>query len=365
MDKKYIVFSPYVSGFSNILMSFELALSLCYITGRSLIIPPTHWCHGIDNSKPFKKDWINIWDVCDLDAAREEFDIIYLFEHEEFKEHTKLLESHHQYWMHEVPKITTDYYEFTNADQVHKVLRLIDNTACFHMNQEETEDWSMFKQKRKLISVNRTEKYIAFNDCLFGYFWFQVYPGGSSERNTLKRKINKALRYQKKYEDLAKDLLAIPFNAIHARDSSFMADWDQVQKLNTPEKMYASVSQLLNKEIPLYISTDITDLGLFDLLAKDYKLIFLKDLINTLTPLEQIAIDQIICSNAEKFYGTYLSTFTKRINVLRGIKGLQTSDYMGINRIVDNNEEIDSPMPWIEKGTWGWYWSNYIQWTYE
>ena len=53
---KYISFSPYFSGLANIIMSYEIFLSIAAITGRKVILPPDCWMLFICESQN-KKDW--------------------------------------------------------------------------------------------------------------------------------------------------------------------------------------------------------------------------------------------------------------------------------------------------------------------
>ena len=77
---KYLSFSPYFSGLSNIIMSYELLLSIAYITKRKVILPPDVWmlfhskCYNHNDWK--KKDYVDVWEFLDKDIVTKEFDCI-------------------------------------------------------------------------------------------------------------------------------------------------------------------------------------------------------------------------------------------------------------------------------------------------
>ena len=75
MEKKYIIVSPYRSGLGNVLMSLEIIYAMAYITGRTLIIPPSIYTLFL-NSGYSKEGYPNYWDIFDRDCVSSEFDII-------------------------------------------------------------------------------------------------------------------------------------------------------------------------------------------------------------------------------------------------------------------------------------------------
>ena len=75
MEKKYIIVSPYRSGLGNVLMSLEIIYAMAYITGRTLIIPPSIYTLFL-NSGYSKEGYPNYWDIFNRDCVSSEFDII-------------------------------------------------------------------------------------------------------------------------------------------------------------------------------------------------------------------------------------------------------------------------------------------------
>jgi len=86
MEKKYISFSPYFSGLSNVIMSYEIAFAISYITGRTLILPPKTWLLFISEGQNLE-NFSDIWQVFDKDLVMSEFNCVDQKDVPEFKEH--------------------------------------------------------------------------------------------------------------------------------------------------------------------------------------------------------------------------------------------------------------------------------------
>ena len=62
-----------------------------------------------------------------------------------------------------------------------------------------------------------------------------------------------------------------------------------------------------------------------------------------------------------------MSTYTKRINVMRGIDGKQADDDIGINHMLEPKDRISKDIvnPWKVKSLWWWNDSSHPQFKYE
>jgi len=376
-DKKYLIFEPYRCGLSNILMSFELAIALARITNRSLIIPPKLWYEQIDFGKP-KESWTNVWDILDFNKINEVVEVIDLFDHDPFKNKIEEITDHYFYFIKNISNCVEDLYEFNNdhEEEGRKSLELISNKSCFVNGLVDNEDFKLFSKGRTVIDVCRPEKYIVFRNNLFGYFWHQVYSGNKDDRNDMKLKINGCMSYKQKYTEIANNIFKRSgFNAVHIRSGeprsihSYTATaFGDVLALSNSEIITNSVRHFFPKNKILYVANDLKDKSLLDELKKEYNCAFIDDLLGGLSEMEKAIIDQIICARADFFIGTYASTYTKRINIMRGLIGKQTSDYTGLNYIKPNTQESFGVFaPWAEMGWdhWPWHWSCYPQWTME
>ena len=97
----YLSFSPYFSGLSNIIMSYELLLSIAYITKRKVILPPDVWMlfHSKDyNIHDWKKqDYVDVWEILDKDIVTKEFDCIDFYDVPEFQGKFEQMETERSY----------------------------------------------------------------------------------------------------------------------------------------------------------------------------------------------------------------------------------------------------------------------------
>lgn len=359
MTEKYIIFSPFTAGFTNVLMSYEIAFAVSYLTSRALILPPTSWCVLVDEKNSPKETWQNIWEVCDKDIAKKEFEIHDLLDFKELNFLISTDNSTHS-WIDDNPKI--------------KNLSIVDSDLCFFdsSNDINKNDFEKFSYGRPTYDLNIDDRFLKLSG--FGHYWYNIFASDTIARNEMKHKVNKALRYRPKYYDLA--LTAIReksknYNAIHVRNPKqliFDNYTDVVQYKDNPEVLLNQVSRLYKNDKPLYISTDIESKSFFDILKSKYQIIFQEDLnLPKMKHIEKIAVDQIICSDAELFYGSYYSTFSKRINIMRGIEGKQADDYMGFNKIIDVPDYCSSMIPWQlnEFKHWEWHASSHCQWMKE
>ena len=201
----------------------------------------------------------------------------------------------------------------------------------------------------------------------------------TDERNEMKDKINKVFRYHDKFyeiSDFVKQQIG-PYNAIHVRRNDFLDSRpDETEIFNGPEKLLAVVENtpFFEPDLPLYVATDETSLPFFRNLRREREVYFFRDFDfpyrDDLEPnnLNMAVMDQVICSQSENFFGTYMSTFTKRINIMRGLEGRQADDWMGINHTPEQpDEDIDSAIPWstMQNNEWHWNQSSHYQWMKE
>jgi hypothetical protein len=362
MNKNYIIFSPLRSGLANVIMSYEIAFAMAHITNRTLILPPTTFLTHITDGT--KEQWPSIWEL--FDKNNNDFDTIDLSEHKEFKD---VQLGNHNSWFANTESVLQNVY---SPIEIPHNMPLANANFCVVNNFDnikDNEDFKEFASTRQIIDLNRSEKYIYIENSLFQHYWFWVYAGDAEQRNLLKTKMNKVFRYNQRYYDLVKDNVNIgKYNAIHIRRGDFFIQYGPVlESINTEDKLLTQVEKLLDPSLPLYIATDEPNKQFFNDVSKKYKILFIQDFFKDLSKLDCAIIEQIICSQAEQFEGTIPSTYTKRINIMRGLAGNMTKDYTGINNIVNNTPEMNDPIPWVngQNKLWGWNMSSHPQWTFE
>lgn len=372
--RKYISFSPYFSGLANIIMSYEMFLAIAHITGRTVILPPDCWMLFICESQN-KKDWVDFWQIFDKDVLLQNFDCVEHRQVPEFRGKHQLMQSRNSY-TGKIEKIKLDLNNFrfepTDPTEVngHEVL----------VNKNDgSEDLKNFALSRKIIELDCNEKFLHFENNLFGHYWYSVYPGDADQRNEMKDRVNRVFKYHDRYyqySDFVRQEIG-PYNAIHVRRNDFLDSRpNEIECFDGPEKLLKVVEDtpFYDPSLPIYIATDEVSTGFFRNLRKNREIYFFRDFKFDYgenfepTELDIAVLDQVICAQSENFFGTYFSTFTKRINVMRGLDGRQADDWMGINHMPEEpDEDISSAIPWsgMPENEWHWNQSSHYQWMKE
>jgi hypothetical protein len=236
----------------------------------------------------------------------------------------------------------------------------------------DTEDFKSFSKARDIVNVKSSRKILHFENNLFGNFAYYVYAPGYEDRNLMKTKVNRACAYNSRFYELAdkvKQTLG-SYNAVHVRRNDFAEIRDfNLQEVNASDKLCNRLLEIYDTDVPLYIATDEKNESFFAEVKEKFNVFFFKDFGYNVNKIEEAVLEQVICSQAEEFYGTYLSTYTTRINVMRGLEGKQVCDYGGINHYVTAEQsgiDFSNAFPWHQNnGTWNWEWSYHFQWVKE
>ena len=369
---RYISFSPYFSGLVNIIMSYEMFLAIAAITKRKVILPPDCWMLFLSKSQS-KKDWIDFWKIFDKEVLLEEFDCV---EHRDVPEFTGKFSKMQgkKSYTRGIGNCDLDLSEINFDSHT-----CSDSHTVFVDRSIESKDFKDFCNGRSVMELDCDEQFLHFENNLFGHYWYHVYPGGEILRNKLKDKINRVLKYHDKfyfYADAVRRDLG-PFNAVHVRRNDFLeAREEELECVNAPEKILEMFDKLpfYDKTLPIYIATDEQDRSFFDLLGEKYDVHFYEDFDYEFgedfldDDLHIAVLEQVICSQSENFFGTYLSTFSKRINIMRGLEGRQADDHLGINHLPEvPDENLDDVFPWrkMSDDRWQWNSSSHLQWMHE
>lgn len=373
MERKYISFTPLFSGLCNVIMSYEIALAISYITGRTLILPPKTWLLFISESQNLE-DFSDIWEIFDKDLVKSEFNCIDYEDVPEFEGHFDELKSERSFSKN-ISKCIGDVEEIVFPNRLGEIKEnnsLCDTNIIICDKIINYQDFEIFSENRKPFFLNKEVKFLHFEENLFGSFWYCIYPGDKSKRNELKNKINKCLRYKKKFYEISGRVKKIigSYNSLHLRRGDFLyARPDLMKEINSSSKVLEKISSLLPTHLPVYISTDEPNISFFDSIKSKYKIYFYEYFGFDLTPLERAVVEQIICYNSDQFYGTWLSTYTKRINVMRGVDNKPAYDWMAFNYNPGDLEIKSSsmPIPWriMPNKYWEWNSSYHPQWTFE
>ena len=327
VEKKYISFEPWLGGFSNVRMSYELAIAISIITNRTIILPPKVFCHFLSCHNVLNKNsFIDIWDFLD----REKFisnilceDYYNLFEY-------KHLENEKQYFenVNNIAKCiifeSKDVGWFPNSP--------IKNNQILTCDIIDQTDFDQFSKNRDIVNLNLEEKFIHFPRNLFGHFYYHIYGKSTNDRNLIKDKIKNSIVYKKEFYDLRNNIKYKlgNYNSIHIRRNDFV----YVRKDFVDYQTKNLLSNLLEKiptDIPLYIATDETDMSYFEELKRHYNIFFISDFYKDLCLQKSLVVDQLVCVESEIFLGSRLSTFSDYINILRGYENKLDFHRIGTN----------------------------------
>lgn len=368
---KYISFSPYFSGLANVIMSYELAFAIAYITKRTLILPPKTWLLFISESQE-KDGFSDIWEVFDKEYVKSQIKCIDFYDVPEFQGKYKLIEGEKSYTKNIEKYVDNVKCIDFKIDAELEVYCINESHLVLTTETYLNEDFKDFCQNRPILNLSEIkDKFIHFENNLFGHYWYHVYPGDENKRNMMKQKINNCFRYVPRLYYLAskvKDKIG-PYNAVHVRRNDFLdARKDDLKSVSNKKNLLQMLKIFFDPSLPLYISTDERDISFFDEVSEEYEIFFYDDFEYELTELDHAVIEQVICSQAEHFYGTYLSTYTSRINIMRGIENRQSDDDVGINYYpYDNRQNTRTANPWKLNSDKRWQWnsSSHPQWKME
>lgn len=319
-------FDPWWGGFSNIRMSYELAAAISVITKRTLIVPHKVYCLFLSEHYD-KNSFFDVWKILDKNAFFENFDCV---NYKKISEYSDLENNYH--YFHNIEKVaklilfSDEYHEWGKPQKSIK-----DDNFLFTQNEDQI-DFNQFAKNRSGVCLNHEDKFIHFPRNLFGHFYYLVYASGAKGRNEIKNKIINGIKYRQCYFEEAfkvKNKIGV-YNAIHVRRNDFL----RVRKESSTSQiknLITNLGILDNKEIPLYIATDEVDKSVFSFLNEKYKVYFLSDFFDKKHDFEKLAIDQIICAEADVFLGSKYSTYSDYINVIRGINNKKDFHRSGTN----------------------------------
>lgn len=326
-QKKYISFEPWKGGYTNIVMSYEIAAAIAYITGRVLILPPNIFCLFLAEGN--KANYFDIWKTLDKNAFKKEFNCV---DYKDVPEYAAL-ENDVQYYakVNSIAKIITFGDEY-KPETLDNQVGLADSKVVLVNEIANTEDFDKFSQGRQTVNLKFSDKFVHFPKNLFGHFFYHVYAGGPIHRNILKEKIKNGIKYRENFYQLAKTVKKRigNYNAIHVRQNDFLKTRTHTASVQI-STLLNDINDRISTNLPLYIATDEKNKSLFLELRKKYNIWFLHNFNLNLKDYEALIVEQIICSEAETFLGSRYSTYSEYINTLRGYKNKKDTHREGTN----------------------------------
>lgn len=305
----YFLYEKYPGGFNNIRMSYELAVSISFLTNRTLVIPPDSLYYLIDEIS-------NIEDFFEISDTG-----IRTITYREFQKEAKIL------------------LPFNEVKSICKVYdgKVVENVFNF----EKVPVPAKFKKGRNVVNAQdiftKNDKYVFFDKNLLGNFYQTLY---TKENDKLKALVSKYVRYRNIIFDIGWMFINLlkdqTYYSIHVRRNDF-----QYKELHVEcDVLLSNIKDIVPKGAKLYISTDHRDKDFFKPLRENYEIFFFEDLVKQLPYVTILKkwipiIEQLICTRGKKFVGNKLSTLSSYVYRMRGF----------MNDITDKNYYINTELP--------------------
>tara|TARA_R100000479_G_C6392620_1_gene205790 strand:- start:45 stop:2606 length:2562 start_codon:yes stop_codon:yes gene_type:complete len=325
MHDKYMSFDPWWGGFSNIRMTYELVGAISVITGRTIILPHRIYCLFLSEWQD-KGSWFDMFDALDIHKYKEHFDCVDYYDIFDYEKHEN--EKHYFENIGETAKL----FMFGDEDSNFGPQKSPGNDYVLTCGIEDNEEFELFRDNRTVIDLDCEDKYIHFPRNLFGHFYYHVYGKNSVIRNKIKDKVNKGIQYKPEFfveaNTITKQLGE--FNAIHVRRNDFL----QVRKDIAEKQTINLLDDIKNRipsDKPLFIATDEKDKSVFLPLKEKYNVFYITDFEHNRSDLSELLVDQLICSKADIFLGSHMSTFSDYVNILRAQAGKKDFHREGTN----------------------------------
>lgn len=325
---KYLAFDKDLGGWNNILMHFEIMVVLAWLTGRTLVLPPPQRFYLLGERRRLE-------DFVDLEALRRSLPVL---TSEEFVEQSGLapeIASHEPFhgWMHE-----HGHAPGWNALEDALVLpldalrqrpelaqRLIGRRPVSLDHEVEVCDLLYFPTTKKHRMFGVAECFFLFGDERL-----------ARRARTLLRD---AVRFRPEIVALAERALESPtlaggaFSSLHVRRGDFQYARTQI----SAEEILQHTKEHIEPGETIYLATDEPAAEFFQPLAERYNLVRFDRLLGDVTDATpdhwRGVVEMLVCAAAPgRFIGTRLSTFTARIQTLRGhLSRVPNGDCQGID----------------------------------
>ncbi len=307
----YIIVEPWASGLNNRRMSIELAIAICYIANKKLVINkilPAF--HGMAKGR-------NIEEIFDFGEMAP-----FVLSFKEFCD---------------LKNIDESYEEIKKISYVHNDKKIVNQVLNF------SEDQSCRLNDKNLFNICQYEC-IFFEKNLFGVFYLALY---SNRMNEIKRIIAKNFRYSKEIFNIAQEFIQTlgdkTYYSLHIRRTDFLKVYPSA--VVSPEKMLEFHGKSIPEGSVIYIATDEKP-EFFEVLKEKYQIYFYQDIAQQLNESYKTAwwialVEQLICSRGIKYIGTKSSTFSSYIYRLRGyMSDIEDKNYLVISEPFNKNNQL-------------------------
>jgi hypothetical protein len=313
-DQKYLSFEPWNAGFNNVRMSLEIAVALCILWDRTLVLPPKIYIDHLGSVHNTPSTYIDLERLIDMHELRTHvrcvaFDDI-------FKD-----------------KCTSETSLFHGINKHAMVIDgFVDSLHVMFCAEEPKSKarYNMHSQDKKMILPSekmKMAKVIHFPANLFGNFYTQCYTDDDNSMMHIVGVVARAVVAHKHVISAAVQVAKTmqTFQAMHIRRGDFLRTFGSMDK----DSILNEVKRMMPQGGSLYIATDEQDLTFFDFIKSHCNPTFLRDfhpLLHNIDSINYFQVEQYICSMAQKFVGTEKSTFSTYIKRLRALRGHAMQD---------------------------------------
>lgn len=338
--EKYMIFECAEAGFNNIRMLLETAICVAHLTSRVLVLPPRIICKHFNPVYPHQTK-IKIQEFFDFKYLTRYIKIIsYNTFRKSFPDIITRLN------LQRVAEIENDkgfksYRDWKGIiDYAVQFRYNFNGGIAYYFGEIKNSDFSYFRTNRQMIhfAPNHSvycDPLICFSRENFGLFYTVIYGNCRQQWVHLLKIINDGLRLKDKFytevDQMRKICLSNNYNAIHLRRGDFLTCHESYARTvaSNNQAMIKCKQEFINKIKTIYVSTnDMEDK--FDDLKTEYNIMTWNDIKHVFKIDDHLIpiYEMIICSKADSFIGSYLSTFTACIHRLRG-----TSKYVENKRL--------------------------------
>ena len=361
--QKYITFEYDIGGWNNIRLALENVIIFAILLKRTLVLPPTMHLYLLNSKRSCLQDYI-----CESFFKHPNLRVISIVDYLNELEKNNSLNTERTIVLPEnrviTGMLTSDLYNYW-GNQIHPIflwMRKVghqlqydhDTFFVFSGNGEVGVDWNNLRikdfrqglelQKHKCLIIGEwLDSYPVLHFMgdgdgrLITYHTSKIYIQSLEQHKFVRRFLRDHFTYHDDIYKWAK-FITEKLNGLCGSQWGWGSTWHSCHirrgdfQFTQTRLSCDDLSRVLLLNIPvgdlLYIATDETDLDFFKPLSAYYRLYFFNDLLNKdIVEQEKInpnwigMIEQVVASQGECFYGTFLSTFTHYIIRLRGYRG--------------------------------------------
>jgi len=313
--RKYLAFETDYGGWNNILMQFEIMVILAWLTGRILVLPPATPFPLLGEGPHLLEDFL------DFGELRLQMPVITA---DEFVAETGLEATAAQ---HE------EFHAYMRAQGHSPEWNALDDVLAYPANamQQRPELAERVLNRRIVEYSEETEScdllYFPMNvdHRMFGVAEAFFLLGDTEMERAGRTLLRDGIRYREEIIALAERALESPalaggnFSALHVRRGDFQYEQTQV----TTHEILQYIRALFEPGQTIYLATDEPESAFFDVLREHFHVVTFDRLLEEVTEKTphqwRGIVETLICAGAPgRFVGTRLSTFSARIQILRG-----------------------------------------------